>query len=355
MNERSDTQAALTAVEYYLPDAVLTNEDISQGAPDWDPAKILAKTGIRQRHTAAPEQTAGDLAFVAARRLFDSSACRPEDVDLLVLCTQTPDYALPTTACHLQHRLGIPTTCAAFDFNLGCSGFVYGLGIVKGMVEAGLAHKAILITSETYSKWLAPDDRGTRTIFGDGAAASLVEAVPSPRGQEFIGPFVFGTDGKGFDRLIVHGSGARTTPPPEAKPLPTGHPPDRLYMDGPEIFAFTIRTVPDNVQRLLGKAGMAVGDFDLFVFHQANAYMMEHLRKRMSIPPERFVVDLEESGNTVSSTIPIALANAVRAGRLHEGMSVAIVGFGVGYSWASARIVWQGRSAQEPLARGANG
>ena len=235
----------------------------------------------------------------------------------------------------------MPTTCAAFDFNLGCSGYVYGLSIVKGLLESGQCTKAMLLTAETYSKWIDQADKGVRTVFGDAASATLIELVESPDGHDFIGPFVFGTDGSGRDRLIVHGSGARPITREEIAHLPEGHAPDRLFMDGPEIFSFTIRSVPRTIENLLVKAETSLDKLDLVVYHQANAYMLEYLRKRSKIPAEKFVMHLEDIGNTVSSSIPIALRRARDAGQLKRDMTVALVGFGVGYSWAAGTIVWK--------------
>lgn len=335
---------AITAVAYHLPEKVLSNEDIARSHPDWSVAKIYDKTGIRCRHIAGPEETAADLGVEAARKLFASGRCRPEEIGLLALCTQSPDYALPTTACLLQDRLGLPTTCAAFDFALGCSGFVYGLAIVKAMMESAVGGKALLITADTYSKWISDEDKSVKTIFGDAAAATLIEMADSPDGGDYIGPFVLGTDGSGCNRLIVHGSGARPLDERERQAVPEGHPPDRLYMDGPEIFNFTIRTVPKTMEALLAKAGKTLEEVDLVIFHQANAYILEHLRKRMKIPAEKFVLSLENTGNTVSCSIPIAMKEASDAGLLKKGMTVAVVGFGVGYSWAAASVVWLGEA-----------
>lgn len=332
-------EAAIVAIEYHLPEQVLTNEDLASQYPDWSIDKIFSKTGVRCRHIAAPDETASDMAVAAAEKLFASGAFRREDISLLVLCTQSPDYALPTTACIVQDRLKLPTTCAAFDFNLGCSGFVMGLSIVKGLLESRqIEGQALLLTAETYSKWIDPNDRSVRTIFGDGAAAVLVQLEPADDDVEFIGPFVFGTDGAGFQRLIVRESGARRSGSRVAT-LP-GCPPCNLFMDGPEIFNFTIKTVPLSMEALLRKAGRTLEQIDLVVFHQANSYMLEHLRKRCNIPADKFVVDLENYGNTVSSTIPIVLKNLASSGRLKDGTTVAVVGFGVGYSWASGLLTW---------------
>ena len=335
----------MTAVEYYLPEATLSNSDLTGEFPDWSVEKIAEKTGIDTRHVAAGHECSSDLAAAAAERLFAAGVDRAR-IDYILFCTQSPDYFLPTTACLLQQRLGIPTTAGALDFNLGCSGYVYGLGLAKGLVETGQASNVLLLTGETYTKMLAPGDRSVRTIFGDGGSATLVEAVnTAPGAPPMIGPFVYGTDGSGARNLIVE-AGAFRVPigpasadagAPESPAKPT------LFMDGGEIFAFTLSTVPKALETLLRRAGIAAADVDLFAFHQANRHMLDFLRKKSRIPEEKFLVCLAGCGNTVSATIPIALREAQRAGRLVPGAVVAMVGFGVGYSWAAALCRWGGR------------
>jgi 3-oxoacyl-[acyl-carrier-protein] synthase-3 len=338
-------QAALQAIEYYLPEQVLSNTQLAAEFPDWPVEKIEAKTGIAERRIAGPEECASDLAFAAVRRLFASGACRASEVDYLLLCTQSPDYFLPTTACLLQDRLGLPTTAGALDFNLGCSGFVYGLGLAQGLIATGQAAKVLLVTAETYSKFIHPQDRSVRTIFGDAAAASLVSAADEA--APCLGPFEFGTDGAGAKNLIVPTGGMRRARTPESaaaveEPDGSRRSPDNLYMNGAELFSFTLRAVPECVDRLLAKSGRRIEDVDLFVFHQANRFMLEHLRRKLRIPAERFCLALESCGNTVSSTIPIALKLAAQRGQLQAGHLVMAVGFGVGYSWGAGFLRWRG-------------
>lgn len=336
--------AAMTAVEYYLPERVLSNRDLILEFPDWSVEKIAEKTGIDSRRVAAGDECSSDLAAAAAERLFARGIDRAS-IDYILFCTQSPDYFLPTTACLLQKRLGIPTSAGALDFNLGCSGFVYGLGLAKGLVETGQASRVLLLTGETYSKMLATDDRSVRTIFGDGGSATIVEAVDTPDGPPLIGPFVYGTDGAGARNLIVERGAFRN---PLAAASTTGQTPETparptLFMDGGEIFTFTLSTVPKAVDRLLERAGISAEAVDLFVFHQANRHMLEYLRKKSRIPQEKFLVRLSDCGNTVSATIPIVLREAQRSSQLRPGMAVALVGFGVGYSWAAALCRWAGR------------
>jgi 3-oxoacyl-[acyl-carrier-protein] synthase-3 len=333
--------AKLTAIEYYLPEKILSTQDLSAEFPEWSVEKIDDKTGIRDRHIAAPEECSSDLAVAAARKLFDSGACQPDEIDFVLLCTQSPDYFLPTTACLVQDRLGIPTTAGALDFNLGCSGFVYGLGLGEGLIASRQARNLLLLTAETYSKFLHPRDKSVRTLFGDAAAATLLTASE----QLSLGPFVYGTDGAGAPNLIVPAGGmrqARTAETAIAKEDDSKNlrSQDNLFMAGGEIFNFTLSAVPKSIQALLEKACLSIEQIDLFVFHQANRFMLDHLRKRLKIPAEKFQVSMAHCGNTVSSTIPIALKEAQREGRLKNGATVMLVGFGVGYSWGATLLRW---------------
>ena len=333
-------QAAVRAIEYFLPQSVLTTQALSEEFPQWSVGKIAEKTGILDRHIAAPDQCSSDLAVAAALKLFESGVCTPQDIDFVLLCTQSPDYFLPTTACLVQHRLGIPTSAGALDFNLGCSGFVYGLGLCQGLIATGQARRVLLLTAETYSKFIHPRDRSVRTIFGDAAAATLVTAVESG-GQPLLGPFVYGTDGAGAENLIVRSGGMRqpADPPCVSPGQPEDKPgPGNLYMNGPEVFNFTISTVPGSIDLLLQKANLTLADIDLVVFHQANQFMLEHLRDRMQIPPTKFLIEMTHCGNTVSSTIPIALKDAQVEGKLKPGALILLSGFGVGYSWAATLL-----------------
>jgi len=332
-------RAAIRAISSYLPTGRLTNDDLAREYGDWDAAKILDKTGIATRGIAAPEECASDLGVAAAQRLFESGACRPDEVDFLLFCTQSPDYFLPTTACLVQDRLGLRRDCGALDFNLGCSGFVYGLGLAKGLIESGAAASVLLITAETYSKFIHPRDRSVRAIFGDGAAATLVAGVASE--ADLLGPFVFGTDGRGAHNLIVPVGGMRRRPSPQdaiATEREGGNwrSDSNLFMNGPEILSFTLSAVPKAVRSLLEAWHRPIDDVDYFVFHQANKFMLEKLRAKLGIADEKFWLSLESCGNTVSATIPIGLEGALAQGRIRSGSSVMLVGFGVGYSWAAA-------------------
>jgi 3-oxoacyl-[acyl-carrier-protein] synthase-3 len=323
-------EAFVKAISYYLPAQVLSNEDLSKDFPEWSVEKIAGKIGINERHISAPGETAGDMAEKAANLLFAEYNIQPSSIDFILLCTQSPDYFLPTTACVLQSRLGLPTHAGALDFNLGCSGFVYGLAVAKGLISSGIAKNILLLTSETYTKHIHPKDKGNRTIFGDAAAANLI----STDGFAEILNFSLGTDGRGAENLIIKTGGLRSPQKSNDLSFDEGANPicsDNLYMNGSEIFNFTLESVPILVDETLAKNQMVKEDINLYVFHQANKYMMNFLRKKIQIPEEKFFYYLEKVGNTVSSTIPIALKEAQKENKLSG--NVMLAGFGVGYSW----------------------
>ena len=334
----------IAGIAYHLPKLELTNERLAAEFPDWTIDKIQGKTGICSRRIAAEGECASDLGVEACRKLFSEGVCQPGDVDFLLFCTQSPDYFLPTTACLMQQRLGIPTTAGALDFNLGCSGYIYGLGLAKGLIESGQARRVLLVTAETYSKHIHPGDKSVRTLFGDAAAATLIASDDQHVGA--FGPFVYGTDGRGGANLCVPSGGMRLMRDEQTRvcvPDDQGNlrSQDNLYMNGPEIFTFTLREIPGLVRVTLAKAELEMEDIDHFVFHQANQYMLESLRKKTKIPESKFILSFAQCGNTVSSTIPIALKDSMEKGLLKPGERIMLVGFGVGYSWGSAIIQWQ--------------
>jgi 3-oxoacyl-[acyl-carrier-protein] synthase-3 len=335
--------AGIGAIRSYLPERVVTNEELSE-AIGWTPDEILAKTGIAARRVAAPDECVSDLATAAAERLLADLDLDRDSVEFLILCTQTPDHFLPTTACLVQERLGLCTDCAAFDVNQGCSGYLYSLGIASGFIRSRMFSRGMVITADTYSKLLHPQDRSVRTLFGDAAAATWIMAGDVP-GLEH---FVFGTDGRGAQNLIVPAGGARlprSAATGRAATDSSGNrrSQDNLFMNGPEIFAFVQRRVPELVESTLGAAGLGPEEIDAYVFHQANRFMLEHLRHKMRIPRERMILHLEEVGNTVSSTIPLALEHAAVQDRFAPGDRLLLAGFGVGYSWGAAILTWGDR------------
>ncbi len=334
-------KASIRSIQSYIPAAKLTNDELAAEYPEWSVDKIYGKTGIAARGVSGPNECSSDLGVEAAKKLFSRGICGPGDINFLIFCTQSPDYFLPATACIVQRRLGLATTCGAIDINQGCSGFIYGLSLAKGLIEAGIVGNVLLITAETYTKFINPRDRSVRTIFGDGAAATLVSKTED--GRENIGPFFLGTDGEGSEELIVPAGGMRrpldTDAVVEYEDKMGNIRSDRdLYMNGTEIFNFTLRSVPKLVGELLEKASFTLDEIDYFIFHQANRFMLETLRKKIGIPPGKFCINMEMSGNTVSSTIPIAMEVAYNEKAFKAGDRLMLVGFGVGYSWGGVCV-----------------
>jgi 3-oxoacyl-[acyl-carrier-protein] synthase III len=342
-----DSQMAKIAfIEYYLPQQILTNEELEQLFVGWSAEKIYSKTGILVRHIAAQNECSSDLGTESAHKLITQNDVNPKDIDVLIFCTQTPDYCLPTTACIIQDRLGLPKSCASFDINLGCSGFVYGLSMANAYINSGMARNVLLITAETYSKVINPLDKSVRTIFGDAGASALICA---DRGFAEIDEFVFGTDGSGYKNLIVPTSGFRIPKSHETSVVEEDESGnlrslDNLYMNGASILTFTLDVVPKTIHDLLQKASLQMDDIDWFIFHQANKFILQHLIQKLRIPKDKAPICIEEYGNTVSCSIPIALKDCQQKGLFHTGNRIMLVGFGVGYSWASALLEWTEQS-----------
>lgn len=326
----------IKALAYTLPENEVTNKQLVKEFPEWSIDKIADKVGINTRFVASENETSSDLAVKAAEKLFlENPNINKEDIDFVLFCTQSPDYFLPTSACIIQNKLGLPTTCGALDFNLGCSGYIYGLSLAKGLILGGIANNVLLLTGETYSKYLHPKDKGNRTIFGDAGSATLI----STEGFAEIGNFSLGTDGKGAENLIVKTGGLRCKSPMndltfDEKANPTSS--DYLYMNGSEIFNFTTEAVPQLVKNTLLKNKLTNDEIEGFVFHQANKFMLNFLRKKLKINEEKFHYYMSEVGNTVSSTVPIVLYEKLKNGELHG--NILLGGFGVGYSWGGCVI-----------------
>lgn len=322
----------IKALAYNLPEKVLTNDMIAQEFPEWTVEKIDKKIGIKQRHVTVDGETACDLAIGAAKKMFANIGYDRSLIDYLIFVTQSPDYHLPTTACTIQTRLGLSKSITAIDVNLGCNGFVAGLSLAKAVIVAGQAKNVLLLTGETYSKYMHERDKSNRTIFGDGAAATLV----STEGIAEVGEFVIGTDGTGAENLIVKTGGARHPQPAEDLKFDDfGNPrsSDNLYMDGPAILNYSLDSIPQLVADVLEKNHVTMDDIDLHVYHQANTFLANLERRKLRIPEEKYYCNIENFGNTVSSTIPIALCEAMKEGKLTQGMKVLSVAQGLGYTW----------------------
>ena len=331
------SKAFLQAISYYFPEQSLSNEKLSEMHPEWSVDKISTKTGIYNRYQSASDETAGDMAVKAAEKLIEEYHIDKNEIDFVMLCTQSPDYFLPTTACIIQDKLGLNKNCGALDFNLGCSGFIYGLGLAKGLIASDQATNVLFITSETYTKHIHPLDKSNKTIFGDGAAACLIS---SNNKTDFwnaeLMKFTYATDGSGFENLIIKNGAMKNRVFGNAKDVIEENVfvrnDDYLFMDGKAIFDFTAFEVPKILNENLQKNCLKIDDVDLFIFHQANAYMLNFIRNRCKIPEDKFYIDIKDGGNTVSSTIPIALKRASEKSLIKKNNKLLLCGFGVGLS-----------------------
>lgn len=328
--------AQIKKIEYVFPENKITNEDLKKEFPEYDFERFEEKVGIKNRYIVSENQTGLDLAEKACNKLFESYD--KNKIDYILYCTQSPEYYLPTTACILQDRLGLRTDIGALDFNLGCSGFTYGVNLANSLISSGQVENVLLVTAETYSKFIHPKDKTNRSIFGDAAAATLI----SKTDDDNIFKFKFGTDGSGYDKLIVKNGCSKFPLDPDAEQISYGtdniYTDNNLYMNGPEVFNFTTKVIPSFVNEILEANNLKVEDLNQFVFHQANSFMLDFLRKRIKINKENFFNDLSDGGNTVSSTIPIALKKYCQNIENDNDLMVAIVGFGVGLSWSGGII-----------------
>ena len=318
-------KAYIKAIEYYLPE--ITEENTN--------ARLRKKTGIERRHICPPNMTAGDMAAIAAEKLFEHGLDR-SSIDFLLLCTQSPDYYLPTTACILQDRLKLSKNCGALDFNLGCSGFIYGLGLAKGLIESGQCRNVLLLTSETYSKYINPEDNSTKNLFGDAASAVLVSAVDTDKSGLY--GFVYGTDGSGAGDLIVPVGGSRNSyMNTETETFRDSYGNVRrnrdLYMNGQNIMNFALDTVPSTVNKILADSSLGRQDINYYIFHQANNLILDSLRDKCGLQEMPYWEDIKEYGNTVSSSLPIAAEDMLSLKHYSSARRVMMIGFGVGLSW----------------------
>ena len=329
-------------ISYHLPEYTLTNDELCASFPDWNIDELYKSTGINQRHVAANYELPSDLAVKAAEKLFTEYNIDRNIIDLILFCTLTNDYILPTTACIIQDRLKIPTTCGAIDYSHGCSGYVYGLAIADGLIKSGTANNILLLNAETITKYINKNDRGSRFLFGDAAAASLITSNCSELSLN-IGKIILGSDGSGASNIMVKYGAARY----QLKDASNNEIKDEygnirtekdLYMNNNEVFVFALNIVPKIINQLLEKTETSIDKIDYFIFHQANKKIIESIGKKLKVPSEKIIIDMENFGNTVSASIPIALANSLNKGNFKKGDKLLLAGFGVGLSW-SATIV----------------
>lgn len=332
---------AITAIAYATGEEKLTSSELASRFGVEAMKKVEGISGILQRKVAGKNICASDLAVKSTELLFEKNPSLRDEIDLLIFATQTPDYLMPTTACIMQDRLRLKKSCATFDINLGCSQFPYAIATAMSWINSGLAKKALVITADTPSKLIHPLDKSAVSLFGDAAASIIIEPTNK---KSFIG-FEFGTDGSGFENLICKTSAMRhprTSEDEIEKQDDDGNIRSNanMFINGFAIFAFAYKAIPETITKLLQKNSLTIDDIDLFVFHQAGEMMVSSAAKRLKIPPSKVYFKMHDIGNCGGASVPIALADAVRNGRLKSGMRVAICAFGVGLSWGASIIDW---------------
>jgi len=329
-------------IEYCLPDRTVTNDELCAQNPSWNIDHIFFRTGISTRRWARDGETAFDLGHAAAQKALEKSNIPVGSIDALIFCTQSPDYIFPSNSSLLHGRLGLRTSVAAFDLNIGCSGFIYGLAIAKSMMNAFGYKVVLLVTAETYSRYSHPQDKSTRTLFGDGGAATLL--ISESGASDFIG-FELGSDGKKWDRLVIPAGGART-PRSESTSLPISdiqgniRSADNGRMDGHAIYNLVGTDVAESIRTLMIRNQVTVADFDLFLFHQASKVVLDRIEECLGVPREKTFRNLKDLGNIGPASLPILMKDAESAGKLVRGNLVLLASFGVGMSWGSCIVRW---------------
>jgi 3-oxoacyl-[acyl-carrier-protein] synthase III len=326
--------AVIKGIDYYLPPV----RDQQGGSSSGRSAESLReKTGVESRRVAAEHECASDLGVLAAQRLFESQGFDRSEIDFLLFCTQTPDYLIPSSACLMQARLGMPSTAGALDYNLGCSGYLYGLSLAKGLIESGQARNVLLITGDTQSKLTAPECSDAIQSYGDGAAATLIAASFDSELAPGIGPFVFGTDGTAAEHLIVRNSSFRDRVASAASGE-AGR--AQIHVNSLGLFESSMRVVPEMVHQVLKRAGLSLDDIETAIFYQAGQTALELLRRRARIPDGKVFISMKDCGNVSASNIPIALKRASDQGVVKKHDRVLLAGFGSGISWAGTVLRW---------------
>ena len=335
-----DMNCKIAHIEYYLPEKIVTNRELLKENPGWDIDGLLPKTGVLKRHVVSSSETALDLAVHACRKLFDKAHISAGSIDAVLFCTQSPDYIMPGNAFVLHNKLDLPERALAFDFNLACSGYVYGLAMAKAFFNTYPIKNLLFVTADTYSKYIHPRDKSVRLLFGDGAAATLMQSSPTG-----IIDVQWGTYGKGHEHFMIPAGGCRLPKSESTRALTTdksgnARTPENIAMEGFALVSLARGKVLGQIKELLNTNGLSTEDIDLFVFHQASQLVLDSLQKGLDLPPKKVFNNLANIGNTVSSSLPIALKDALTEKRIKPGDKIVLSGFGVGFSWASALIEW---------------
>ncbi|MHB9130618.1 MAG: beta-ketoacyl-ACP synthase III [Armatimonadota bacterium] len=321
----------MVSIGAYAPPGILTNADLEK-IVDTSDEWIRTRSGISTRHITGPDMTTSDMAFQAAQMALERAHLDPQDLDLIITGTITPDTPLPSASCLLQHRLGAEHA-AAMDISAACTGFIYGLSVGTSMIASGQVKNALVIGAESLSKVTDYTDRGTCVLFGDGAGAAILKPVPEGRGFQ---SFYLRADGSGMDLLYIAAGGSKRPASIETVTNREHY----LRMNGNEVYKFAVRVIEEAVVTALDRAGLTIDDISLIVPHQANSRIIDAAAKRLSIPLERWMNNIAEYGNTSTASIPLALNEAYERGRVHEGDVIVLVGFGGGLTWGATVFRW---------------
>lgn len=321
----------IIGVGKYVPEQILSNSDLEKMVDTTD-EWIVSRTGIRERHIASKEEATSDLAYQAALKALESAGMSGQDLDLIIVATVTPDMFFPSTACLLQDRLGAKKA-AAFDLSAACSGFVYGLATATNFLQTGMYNNALVIGADCLSRITDYTDRNTCVLFGDGAGAVVLGEVPEGRGFQ---AFDLGAEGAGGAHLYLEAGGSRL--PASAETVEAKK--HAIYMNGREVFKFAVRVMSSATEHVLTKAGKSKEDIDLFIPHQANIRIIQSAMERLSLPPEKVVINVDKYANTSAASVPLALVEAFEEGRIKEGDTILMVGFGGGLTWGASVLKW---------------
>ncbi len=330
----------IEAIECAFPARCLTNQELKQAYPDWDFERLEKRTGVFTRYVAADNETALDFAVQACEQLAQQERLRPDEIDAVIFCTQSPDHIMPPNSCILHGKLRLRPEVLAFDITLACSGYIYGLQLADSLIRSGAAKRVLLATADTYTRYIHPGDRATRCLFGDGGAVSIIAPSQNERG---IRDIRCGTAGNHYEKFIIPAGGMRVQRSALSGRETVDHSgntrtAEHIKMDGLGVLSFFNTTVPCSVKDTLARNGLSIHDVDLFVFHQASQVVLDGLRTAMGIPLEKMVYDLAEVGNLVSASIPVALTRSFERGQAKPGQLALLCGFGVGLSWGTALV-----------------
>lgn len=340
MKENALEGIQINDIAYYLPERVVTNEDLAQENPSWDMKQLEDRVGVTKRHISGDDETALDIAEKACEKLFVKNPELKELVGGIIFCTQSPDHIMPPNSCILHKRLKLHEDIFAFDYNLACSGYVYGLALARGLMYTNMAKHVLLVNANTYSKHIHPQDRSVRMLFGDGAAVTWLS--PAEQGEGII-DIVCATSGAKYDAFMIPAGGSKM-PKSDKTSLPVADKNgnvktlENIHMKGMDIFAFVNSRVPKQVRQILERNELSVDDIDMFIFHQASKLALDSIVRALRIKPEKTYRNIKDVGNTVSASIPIALQDAKDSGLIKKGDLVLLAGFGVGLSWGSTII-----------------